>query len=446
MKNNLKRIIAAVLAAVMVLSLAACNGGGEPANNDGAASTNKYTNVATFDSDAFIASVPAELRGTTLTFLNWYNPDDRAAEKANIEAFESASGINVEVINTAYGKEYNDKLAGLVATGSAPDIIRMSEPQMAWMKYLQPITNSGYDFSDDAWSTDVKDLYSVGGIQYAANLSYTPFVLFQTMVYHTDTMEEFGFEDPWELYKKGEWTWQELEKMCSAWIKQGPDYYGVATGHYGMIAESAGLDFMKYDGSKWSANLYDADLLDIWRFTLEGRDNRYYVQGTNTTFDATKHKALFAYTDSTGLEASSVYNEKIKRRGVFGVAPMPKFEGKDYYAGVTELVGFGMPIGAKNPKAVPYFISWYGNLGKYDMDTYFYNEQSCEVFEALVSEPNRFLSMSESLFVFEANDGFIWSLFTHAASSQITGYIQTYEYLCQDALAKHNDVLANMNK
>jgi hypothetical protein len=242
---------------------------------------------------------------------------------------------------------------------------------MSWMKALQPIANTGYDFSGKSWNNAVKELYSVNGIQYAANLSYTPFVLFNTIPYHTDTMEEFGFEDPWELYKKGEWTWDKMNEMSAEWVKQGPDYYGWATVVYDALPKVAGKDFVTYDGKQWQMNLYEPDLLNYWTKTLENREARMCVQGTNTTFDSTKHKALFGSQDSTSLEASSVYQEKLKKRGVWGVTLLPKHAGAEYYLPVSELIGWGVPIGAKNPKAVPYFISWYANLAKYDLDTFF---------------------------------------------------------------------------
>ncbi len=439
---NLKRVFALMLALAMVLSLAACGGSG---NNGGSEQTGTRGDASenAFDTDAFIASMPAELKGTTLTFFNWYDIEARAAEKANIEAFEAASGINVEVIAPEY-KQYTDKLAGLVATGDAPDVIRMRSPRAAWMKTLQPITNTGYDFADSSWNSEVKKLYSVNGVQYAANLTYTPFIIFSTVQYHTDTMEEWGFDDPWELWKKGEWTWEKMQEMSEEWIKQGPDYYGYATNNFSAPAQTLALDFMSYDGSQWSMDLYNSALLDVWKDIIEDRENRITVQAENTTFDNTKHKALFAYIDSTALEASSAYGTKLKKRGVWGVAPAPKFEGQDYYVPLTELVAWGVPIGAKNPKAVPYFISHYANLAKYDSDTFFYNEQAREVFEDMVSQPNRHLPMSGSTFDFDSNP-FVWHLYTNAASSQISTFIQSQEYRCQDKINQLNDVLKNMN-
>ena len=440
----MKKIFALVLALCMVLSLAACGGGQGGGANAGNVSAG-FSAEDAFDTDAFIATIPKELEGTTVTFLNWYKVADRQAEYDNVKAFEAASGIKVNLIDAEYGKAYADKLAGLVATGDAPDVIRMSKPNISWMKMLQPITNSGYDFSAPEWNSSVKEMYSVDGYQYAANLTYTPFVVFSLMQYYTDDMEEYGYEDPLALWKKGEWTWEKLEDMCDEWIKQGAGYHGVGTASYSMVANTVGKDFVAYDGKQWQMNLYDSELLDIWRHTLEQKESRIFVQTTNTTFGLTNHKAMFATVDSTSLEASSQYGDKMKNRGVWGVVPLPTYKDYEYHVPTSELIGWGMPIGAKNPKAVPYFIAWYANLAKYDMDSFFYDERCKEIFIDLTSRPNRFTGMSSAMFSFDANP-FVWHLFNNAASSQITTFIQQQEYRCQDKLNQWNDAFANMNK
>lgn len=438
----MKRIIALLLALLMVISLTAC-GGGDSQSGGGASNINPAETA--FDTQTFIAEMPSELKGTTVNFLTWYDPNDRPAEKSAIEAFETASGIDVNVISVEYGQAYNDKLAGLVATGDSPDVIRMSDPKAAWMKVLQPIVNTGYDFSGSAWSKTVKDRFSVDGVQYAANLTYTPFIVFSTLHYHKSTMEEYGFEDPWELYKKGEWTWDKLIEMCETWVKQGTDYYGVGTSSFGMVNNTAGKDFVSYNGSRWSMNLYDSNLLDIYRTVLDNRDKRIFVQKERVVFDAIKHTSLFQYVDSTGLEASSVYSEKTKRRGDFAATLLPKLSGYDYYLPVGEMLGWGVPIGAKNPKAVPYFISWYANLAMYDLNTFFYDERSKEIYETAVSIENKFSPMTEEIFDFDTSP-FIWNLFNSAKSAQITTFIEEQEYKCQDKLNEYNAVLSNMNK
>ena len=446
MAKSIKRVLSIMLVLVLVLSLVACGGNADNDDNNAAnVGSSGYKAEDAFDTDAFLAQMPEKLRGTTLTFMTWYDIENNKAEWDNILAFEQASGINVDVIAPEY-KQYNDKLAGLVATGDSPDVIRMSEPNMAWMKSLQPITNTGYDFSSKEWDPLVKEYYSVDGVQYAANLSYTPYINFGMILYATDIMEEWGFEDPWELWKKGEWTWEKMNQMAGEWIKQGPNYYGWATVNFSLRASTMGIDFVSYDGKQWALDLYSSEVLDAWKYIVEDRENRLSIQGTNSNFGKVKTDTLFGYQNSVCLETFQASGEsKMRKRGVLGYAPAPKVEGEEYYMPIVELLAWGVPIGAKNPEAVPYFISWYANLAKYDMDTYYYDEHCQEIFTAMVTYPKRFLAMSDKMFNFDANP-LTWNLYTNAASSQITTFIQSQEYRCLDALAQYNDVLSRMNK
>ena len=442
---KVKRFLALALALVVCLSLAAC--GGDNADNGASVGSGGVSIDDAFDTDAFIATMPDELKGTTLKFLNWYDPYDFGQEGQVIDAFEQASGINVEVIDVEYGDAYAEKLAGLVATGDSPDVYALDYPKANYMKYAQPIAKAtGYDFTADGWSDNVREYYSVDGQLYAANLAYTPFIRMLTVVYNKQVMEEFGFADPWQLYKEGKWTWQEIEKMAAEWIKQGPDYYGVGTVSFDMVASSRGIDFMKYNGKQWELNLYDADVIDSWRYTLEKKAERIFVQGTNTTFDAAKPKALFSTQNTAGLEKMSSWCEKLRKYGYFAAAPMPYFEGStDNYQKIGELNAFAVAIGAKNPKAVPYFLSYFCNLAKYDLDEYYFDQQSKEVMLELLGSEKKFLSMSKIAFNFDANP-FSWNLFNNGTAAQISTFIQSMEYRCQDSLNQLNEVLTNMEK
>ena len=442
----IKRILALALALALSLGLAACGGNGNAENNANVGGGNSISADDAFDTDAFIASMPNELKGTTIKFLNWYDPYKFGQEGQVIDAFKTATGINVEMIVAEDGAPYAEKLAGLVATGDAPDIYAMEAPSAHFMKYAQPIAKAtGYDFTDPAWSTTVKEYYSVDGQLYAANLSYTPFARLYTVVYNKQIMEEFGFSDPWQLYKEGKWTWQEMEKMSAEFIKQGPDYYGIGLTAFDAVATTRGLDFMKYNGKQWELNLYDADVLEAWRWTLEKKSERILVQGTNTVFDAAKPKCLFTISNTAGLEKMSTWNSKIKKYGNFAAAPMPYFEGTDAYQMISELNAFAVPIGAKNPKAVPYFISYFCNLAKYDVDEYYYDAQSKEVMMEVLGSEKKFFNTSSETFRFDANP-FAWNLFNNGTAAQISTFIQSMEYRCQDNLNQLNEVLANVQK
>ncbi|MBQ6816040.1 MAG: extracellular solute-binding protein [Clostridia bacterium] len=439
MSKTIKKIVALMLVLLLALSVAACggNGGTGTGNNGGTQGGASAENA--LDSAALIASVPAELKGTTVRFLNWYDPYDFGQEGQVIDRFKQESGINVEIIDAQYGDAYNEKLASMVATGDSPDVYTSYTPSFNAMKFSQPISVTGYDFSDPAWSKSTADLYSVNGTPYAFGLSYTPFKRFNIIIYNSSSMDEMGFDDPWELYKKGEWTWEKLEEMSAEWVKQGTDFYGMQTVIYNMVAETVGKDFVTYDGSKYSLNLYDADLLDAWKFLLEGRDNRIFTQGTGV-FDSMKPTTLFAIGNTHSLETANA-TMKIQKYGTFKAVPMPKFEGKDFYTPVNETIGFSVATGAKNPAAVPYFVGYFANLANYEPHTYYYDEQSHDVMMTLLATDNQYQSISRDIFVFESHP-FHWNLFSNGTAAQITTFIQSMENQAAAKMEELNQVLA----
>ncbi len=79
------------------------------------------------------------------------------------------------------------------------------------------------------------------------------------------------------------------------------------------------------------------------------------------------------------------------------------------------------------------------------MSTYYYDEHCQEIFEAMVTHPKRFMTMSDTMFAFDASP-LTWNLYTNAASAQVSTFIQSQEYRCLDVLAQYNDVLGKMNK
>ena len=206
-----------------------------------------------------------------------------------------------------------------------------------------------------------------------------------------------------------------------------------------MTAETIGKDFVTYDGSKYSLNLYDADLLDAWKFLLEGRANRIFTQGDGV-FDSMKPTTLFAIGNTAFCEAANA-DMKIQKYGCWGVAPMPKFEGKEYYTTVNETTGFSIATGAKNPAAVPYFIGYFANLANYEPHSYYYNEQAYDVMMTLLATDNQYQSISRDIFTFETHP-FHWNLFNNGTAAQITTFIQSMENQAAAKMEELNQVLA----
>ncbi|MBO5725746.1 MAG: extracellular solute-binding protein [Clostridia bacterium] len=449
MFNFIKKSFAILLVIAMVFSLGACKDKDKDKNKDNNKVNNESITLSEYDldSDAVLASMPAELKGTTVKFLNWYDPMQRE-EKAVIEAFESKSGIDVEIIVKTYGPEYNASLASFVATGDSPDVIRMLAPYAASLKSLQPIDVTEFDFSDKAWDKEAQAAYTVDGKTYGVNLRYSPFFLPAIMFYNKATMEEYGYDDPYELWKKGEWTWEKLTEMCEDFVKTQPDYHGMAMLPYGDLpAMSAGIDWMKYDGKAYTVDLTDADMLSKWQFSLENKKARVFTED-QAGFDTANQKILFAVMDATAVQTSSQYYSKTRRRGQLAGVAIPSWgKDSDYYIPLIENLAFGVPIDAKNPKAVPYFLAYYLDFSNYDTEgtNFFFSEQVKELYMDLLARPNRIFNTSQHLMSSQGG----WSnvgAYRNVDPAQLTIWLQEREYIINDVVAQLNADLTKLQK
>lgn len=477
MLNIMKKSFAILLVIAMVVSLGACGKNGDKGgtssngNNGGTSSTGKpvdpedtldtgnsevvgSVNTETIvldsydiDSAALIAKMPKELKKTKIKFLNWYDPMQRE-EKVVIEEFEKKTGIDVEIIVKQYGPEYNGSLAQLVATGDSPDVLRMLAPRPSHIRYLQPMSVTGFDFSSKAWDKEAEAAYSVNGKAYATNLRYSPFFLPAVMFYNTKTMEEYEFEDPYELFKKGEWTWDKLVEICGEWVKSNPDFEGLSMLPKGDLpAMSAGIDWCKYDGKQYSVDLTDANMLEKWQFTLENKKAKIFTED-QSKFDNSNQTTLFAVMDATALQSSSEYYRKTRKRGNLKCVPIPSW-GKDktYYVPLIENLAFGIPVDAKNPKAVPYFLAYYLDFSNYDTEgtKFFYSEQAREVYINLMKMTNR--SFNNSQFLLNAEGGYHnVNIYRNVDPAQLTIWLQEREYIINDTVALLNADLAQVQK
>ncbi len=426
-----KRIFALVLALAMALSVAACGGnnGDTPAGGNGS-----------LDSDAILAQMPAELKGTKITFLNWYDPRTRE-EKPVIEAFEQKTGITVEIIEKNY-QEYVTELSALIQTGQAPDVIRMKEPNIGVLKTLAPLSATEFDFSGEAWDKQTMDIYTVGKNQYGMALLNTPFYLPLVLFYNPAIMEDMGFEDPWELWKNDKWTWDKFGEMCTEWVNQGTNYRGAPILWANCLMTTRNASFTKYDGSQFTMDLTDAEAILAYQKLAEFKALNISTDN-NDTFQDGEPTLLFAAMDATAVQKSSGYFSKLKLRKSISAVPVPKWEGIDYNAPMMENVAFGICKGAKNPKAVPYFIAYMANFANYDTSgtNFFYSEQMKEVYMDLLDNPNRKYCADTAVFTYSGEMTTFLNRLAGVDISQTNTWLQENSNIFQNSLNMYNTEL-----
>lgn len=269
MKKTLRKILAGVLAAASLASLAACtdsSGGGGSVETTTTTAKTEWTgdNIEVTVADE---AVDKELntQGKTLKWMGFYdlNPTNDSPERsAEVALFEDTYGAKIEYMPTTNATRF-DELATAILGGNPPDIFIYewrAFPYDILKGQYQPI-DSVVDWDDPMWA-DVKeqaDKFVWKGEHYIAPLGYA-FDDTQILMYNKTMVEENGFEDPYELYKKGEWNWNTFISMMNDFKGSDEERFGICGWWANAFVYTSGDTIVKYDGNKFINNMYSANI------------------------------------------------------------------------------------------------------------------------------------------------------------------------------------------
>lgn len=309
MKKSSSKILAGILAAASLASLAACSdsssGGGDTTPTETTTSKTEWTgdNIEVTTAEDSIKT-ELDTQGKTLKWMGFYdlNPTNDAPERSTeLALFEDNYGAKIEYVPTTNSTQFDD-LATAILGGQSPDIFVYD-----WRAFPYDISKGQYqpidsvvDWEDPMWA-DVKeqaDMFVYNGEHYVAPFGYG-FNDFQILMYNKSVIEENGFEDPYELYQKGEWDWDVFVSMMKDFKGDEEDRYGIAGWWANAFVYTSGDTMVTYDGEKYTNNLYSAQvekaqhvIEDIWKNTLVKRgwvggeaafttgDTLFYSMGT----------------------------------------------------------------------------------------------------------------------------------------------------------------------
>lgn len=238
MKSKLKMLISGLLCFAMLVSVASCSSGEDESIE--AART-------TLDSDAALIAhmeeISDQVDGTIqvtkkIAWLSHWPIDETQAacelfkavygipEEGNEDYGDDANNI-FDYIYTAYPDRY-DKLSTMISGGDAPDIFQfeiLNYPYSAYKNMYQPIDDL-FDFSDSKWDAtrNAIDQFTWGGETYLAIVIEQ---IDQVLWYRRSVAEEAGLDDPYELFRAGNWTWDTFLEMADKFQNSGDGKYFV---------------------------------------------------------------------------------------------------------------------------------------------------------------------------------------------------------------------------
>lgn len=441
MKKALKRLFAGFLVAAMVFSVAGCGKKDTGSSSDKNADDGNTATETNLSLDEVMNSMPADLKGSTIKYMVWYDVDAET-EGPIINSFRNMYGINVEVEMASYD-DFRTELAGRIAAGNSPDVIRLLKPSAAEMKMLQPLDVTGFNFNDKAWDKQTMSDYSLGGKTYATNLRNTVYFDAHVIFYNKQILADYGLDDPYELWKANNWTWDKFWSMCQQFVAGGGKFGAGLNPR--VLCNVEGVDYLDYVDGHYVNSITDParsqTLTNKLTETLEKINNKSMYQHENQFAAFERGECAFFQGSLTRGFSKRSYHAQFKEVGELMAVPLPTSEGSKNYTIMGEYSAWGIPQGAKNAKAVPYFLRYMLDLDNYETSTLYSDPSMLECYDYLVESKDRYASQIKVQLTKIDNGADEYIIFNDLVAGgvdQVTGTLNKYSNNIQDAVDKAN--------
>lgn len=442
MKKIQKRLLALVLATVMALGCVACgNGkqGGDEKNpsQEGAGTGSSWEQV--------LANMPAELRGTTITVYNWNPITEYPGGATAIKEFTNLTGIEVEWKTESF-ETYLSQLGSMVASGKdVPDVARLRSPLVSNFISMQPITATGFDFSDDAWDKWAMDAYTVNGKTYGMTLADTHLATPGVICYNKSLITKYDLEDPYTLWKNGQWTYDKFVQIMKDFKAETNADYACSYNDYSELTSMFGVSGpITYDGTQYVSNIKDSKFVNATQKVVDLKNTDYLLtKWAPEEFD--QGKILFWAGTAIYSRRQNSYFETLKSAGSMQIVPFPTVEGEEEYVMFSELEAYGIPKGADNAEAVPYFLRFFLDRTNYDLTSFFSSNQALEVYDHCMSVKNKqWTTLYGKEYKFydssEEQDEFTKGL-TDATGAQVLSVLDSTAAVIEQRVKRYNEQL-----
>lgn len=281
-----KRLLAVFFAAIMIAAFVGCG-----------SSKRKpiELTLSTEDSEAILKAagimlpaveeVPAA--GSTITWYAWFDDFHNYSEGEVVNTgfftFRERYGCDIEWQECVWDERFT-QLANLMLAGTSPDFYNAETenfPYYALHGTFQPI-NDYVNLDDPLWTgiaDYMKNYFSIGDKVY---LLCTDLYFGSILAYNRRVIDEWGFDDPAELFYNNEWTWDEFYEMCADFSDPDSDRYALDGWFYSKaLQRSCGMPIVSYQ-------------LETDSF-VSNMDNPALERAGNLLYDLNKNECIYPY-------------------------------------------------------------------------------------------------------------------------------------------------------
>ena len=339
--------------------------------------------LSTEDSEAILAAAGIMLpdaetaagANSTIKWLSWFDQFHNYSEDEVVNTgyftFTEKYGGEIEWIECDYFERMND-LANLILAGNPPDFTPSgtnptATSPMSCIKGQYQAIDQWIDYDDPLWSglKETADYFTLGGEHYVIVFDLDSS---NVIPYNRRVLEEWGFDDPAELYANDEWTWDVFYEMCMEFSDGDENRYALDGYAYaGALVESTGQQMLQVDeNGVFYSNLDSPEIERAQNliYDLAKNDCKYH-EGTsmwalrnNATFGAGVKDGLclfyvigISFFTDTVEEVSALWGDI--EAGELMFAPLPRDpQGDGVYYECSTISAYGMVKDCKNPDGV----------------------------------------------------------------------------------------------
>lgn len=373
--NKIKRTIAGLCAVSLVMGLAACKSESDnnnPVKTDGTTASTapaETKDLAEEDKDALKGAEDMLQENESeepqvIKFLsNWdINPGEGQTISPALSLFQTKYNGTVEWIPSEWAARYDD-LSTNVLGGTGVDFFSIEEdtlPKGAINGMFQPV-DEYIDMDNVLWQ-GVKagmDIYKFGGKHYAL---VTGIEANNIVYYNRQTIEENGFDDPWELFEAGEWNWDTFTSMLQEFVDADDEHVGL-DGWWSELAlyRSGGVPFIQTVGDDLVVNTNSPEIEKAQNFMLDlykkglVMDKSLYDWSTQEQFMGEGRELFIICGTWYIMNPPDNWNCKIPAENI-GTVPIPNAADADHPAMDAKATGFCICKGAQNPSGVARYV------------------------------------------------------------------------------------------
>lgn len=400
--KKFKRTVAGLCAISTVLGCTACSNSGSDSNPNGGGVQNEGTTTAAPTETVTLASEDAEALGgaesllrdvenekKTIKFLsNWdINPSEGKPISAALSLFQTKYDGKIEYIPTTWESRYSD-LSTNVLGGTGVDFFSVEEdtlPNGAVQGMFQPV-DEYIDINNDLWKdvSAAMEVYNFAGKHYAL---VTDVSANNIVYYNKKTIEENGFDDPWELFEQGKWNWDTFSNMLEEFVNSDDEHVGL-DGWWSELAlyRSGGVPFIQSLNDELVVNTNSPEIekaqnfmLDLYRKNLV-LDKSLYDWNAQEQFMGEGRELFIICGTWYIMNPPDSWNCKIPPE-YLGIVPIPNSADAAHPAIDAKANGFALCKGAQNPLGVALYVECCLATGKDEDARAVYDKQCREDFK-----------------------------------------------------------------